>query len=691
MKPSWRWFEAGLFVVGLVLHLYIALSPANSLMKWYSTDDAFYYYKVAMNITSGHGVTFDGINPTNGFHPLWMLICIPVFWLGKFDLILPLRALVLVSAVLSIGTGVLLFRLLKKYISIEISAVLAVVWVFQPFIRWIVVMNGMESTVSAFFIAAFFYSVMHWQDEEITTGKLIKLGLVGGLAILARLDNIFIVMLLGCWFVLKPLGSYVRNLIVSDLAMIFIAVLLSYFIRLRAGLFYQEYSISLSSFLVLAFLLKPLLFYLFGRYQPLKGAPRIRTLVQTLLAVTISSLLIACGQLFLHYFNLVATLPRSATIVGQIIIIDWVGTLLGAWGLQLVIGWLALSSSSDEQDKPWELQSWDVWKSLLLRGFWLYIPIAMLMGIFLLWSHQYAGTFMPVSGQIKHWWAGLPNTVYGSAIKNNRQLFGWNAWELAFSYFTSISGWVRGFFNPRTGRTVVLVVNRLIGISLLILAISHRRAIVNLLLNRMGLFVIFLGLYAHIFYYTSTSYIHTRQWYWVGEMFFTVLLLGVLLEPLRMILERWGGGKWIWNSAMLIIVVAVLYSSIEQNVRHFPYQVQPEKQDAYLSEMRFLEKVTDPDTLIGMTGGGTTAYFINGRTIVNMDGLINSGEYFELLKSGNGALFWDEAGLDYVFGRPYTLLESDPYGKMLTGRLSPLVSFSGRTLYKYGPTGNNNK
>ena len=84
-----------------------------------------------------------------------------------------------------------------------------------------------------------------------------------------------------------------------------------------------------------------------------------------------------------------------------------------------------------------------------------------------------------------------------------------------------------------------------------------------------------------------------------------------------------------------------------------------------------------------MTGGGTTAYFINDRTIVNMDGLINGAEYFELLKNGKGALFWDQMKLDYVYGRPYTLLESDPYAEMLVDRLTPLVSYSGRTLYRY--------
>ena len=42
-------------------------------------DDAYYYFGVARNLAGGHGSTFDGINPTNGYHPLWCWILVPVF------------------------------------------------------------------------------------------------------------------------------------------------------------------------------------------------------------------------------------------------------------------------------------------------------------------------------------------------------------------------------------------------------------------------------------------------------------------------------------------------------------------------------------------------------------------------------------------------------------------------------------
>ncbi|HPD62550.1 MAG TPA: hypothetical protein PLP77_04035, partial [Anaerolineaceae bacterium] len=98
--------QLGIFLLGVSGSIYVAFTPANSMMNWYSNDDAFYYYKVAQNVLSGHGFSFDGINLTNGFHPLWMVICLGVFWLSRFHLLLPLRVLIVISGVLNGLTGV---------------------------------------------------------------------------------------------------------------------------------------------------------------------------------------------------------------------------------------------------------------------------------------------------------------------------------------------------------------------------------------------------------------------------------------------------------------------------------------------------------------------------------------------------------------------------------------------------------
>ena len=46
------WFEAILIVVVMSMSLYAALSDAqNFSLRWFTRDDAYYYFKVAQNIS----------------------------------------------------------------------------------------------------------------------------------------------------------------------------------------------------------------------------------------------------------------------------------------------------------------------------------------------------------------------------------------------------------------------------------------------------------------------------------------------------------------------------------------------------------------------------------------------------------------------------------------------------------------
>ena len=44
-------------------------------------DDAFYYFQIARNLAEGKFSTFDGgITRTNGYHPIWLLLVTPFYW-----------------------------------------------------------------------------------------------------------------------------------------------------------------------------------------------------------------------------------------------------------------------------------------------------------------------------------------------------------------------------------------------------------------------------------------------------------------------------------------------------------------------------------------------------------------------------------------------------------------------------------
>src|SRR5690242_13259931 len=121
-------FEVVLVGLVLLIHLYAALTPADSLMRWFPSDDGFYYFKTAQNITEGHGISFDGLGRDSGFHPLWMALITPLFALARLDLILPLRLLVLLAGVLNAGTAVLLYRLTKRVIPPQAAALVGLFW-----------------------------------------------------------------------------------------------------------------------------------------------------------------------------------------------------------------------------------------------------------------------------------------------------------------------------------------------------------------------------------------------------------------------------------------------------------------------------------------------------------------------------------------------------------------------------------
>lgn len=46
-----------------------------------SSDDAFYYAGIARHMAEGRFSTFDGVTRTNGYHPLWLWLITPIYWL----------------------------------------------------------------------------------------------------------------------------------------------------------------------------------------------------------------------------------------------------------------------------------------------------------------------------------------------------------------------------------------------------------------------------------------------------------------------------------------------------------------------------------------------------------------------------------------------------------------------------------
>ncbi len=75
-------FIAGIFAYGAAFAVYMLIRfDLFNLLRDVNGDDSFYYFQIAYNLAEGKFSTFDGgITRTNGYHPLWMLMITPFYW-----------------------------------------------------------------------------------------------------------------------------------------------------------------------------------------------------------------------------------------------------------------------------------------------------------------------------------------------------------------------------------------------------------------------------------------------------------------------------------------------------------------------------------------------------------------------------------------------------------------------------------
>lgn len=154
-------------------------------------DDASYYLQIAGNVASGRGFTFDGINPTNGFQPLWLLVLIAVHTVVKGTPETLFRASMIVSVGLLSLACLVVHRTLRSLVS-PARALLAAVICAVTFFRWS--SPGMESALLLLALAALF--AYGWRARALASERAagpLVFGLLAGLVLLARLDTIFFI------------------------------------------------------------------------------------------------------------------------------------------------------------------------------------------------------------------------------------------------------------------------------------------------------------------------------------------------------------------------------------------------------------------------------------------------------------------------------------------------------------------
>jgi len=682
------WFETILIVVVMSISLYAALSDAHNLSwRWFTRDDAYYYFKVAQNISEGHGSTFDGINQTNGYHPLWMLVCVPIFALARFDLILPLRVLLLVMSGLSVATAILLYRLIGRIFMPAIGAIAALFWVFSRDVLTTLYQNGLESGIAAFFVVLLVYKLyefeLSWRKSEVSRKQIITLAVIAVLAMFSRLDLVFLAGIVGFWIVFR--GSPLRFFLPFDIASVVILTLLAFILRVGITGYYEYVDVALMM-MALSLVVKIPCAFLFGLYQP-SILRRAGELFKRLILFSITGSAIT-GILMMASLQLGLVQGSFSRLT---ILID-LGLTFLFFGMSrfLFIG-LRTSPllSSDRQEKPLDTLR-NHWKKWLGEGALYYGIVLGTLGIYMVWSKIAFGTTSPVSGQIKQWWASLPGRAYGGSSRDILSFFGLsyitdeNAWRPVSRI---VGGWAERMWEilPIVDVWRYLLLLTVFAIIFYLLLLTNRKK-GKVAIAQMSLIPLLSSAWLQILYYSMLGYAAHKEWYWVSQLVITVLTFSLIFGILYSLIRRLPYRQWVAWGLVAYAGISMGISFWQQIRSMMPYNHW--SADApYMDIVPLLEKHTEPGSLIGLTGGGNVGYFIQDRTVLNMDGLINSYPYFQALQAHQGGEYLYNIGLDYVLANP-VILDQQPYKGQFNEYLEPQdIFYGGKQLMHYRAPG----
>ncbi|MBI1795366.1 MAG: hypothetical protein HYR70_14410 [Chloroflexi bacterium] len=682
------WFEILLVIVFMTIQFYAAFSDANNFPStWFIRDDAYYYFKVAQNISQGLGSTFDGINQTNGYHPLWMLVTIPVFALARFDLILPLRVLLIVLSGFSLGTAILLYRLISGAVSPPAGMLAAMYWLFSLYIKFVYYKTGLESGIALFFIVLFLYMIykmeIGWRKMRPTLRQIAWLGLVATLATFSRLDLVFFAAVAGIWIVFR--ATPIRYLLPLDILAVIASVLTAFIARLGI-LGYYAVSTSAVIMILAGLVIKIPVFYFYNLYQRPANMKLSKTLQNIILATAISSGILIVLLLAGTALRILPTFSRA------ILLLDALFTL----GFLLLIRAAAYvfrnPGASLEIIPPLD-QLKEHWKDWLTEGSIYYGILGGLLSIYMLWNKLAFGVFSPVSGDIKRWWGTFAINVYGGPAKNLLSFLALNpqtdfsAWE---PFATSLRDWSEKFlyqnqdlaYTPLRQQNFLIIVAVTLIIFCIFLLLRRKQSVRAVI--QTGLIPLLAGSWLQILSYNITGYASLKEWYWLTEQIFSIIITIVLVNIFfDLVLNRWAITRFLMWALVAVYGFTLAFNYWEDTRLQMTYSPPPPG-TPYVQVVPFLESHTQSGDVIGMTGGGNVGYFIRNRTIVNMDGLINSNEYFQALKNGTGSDYLYDKGMRYVFANP-DILSANPYRGQYTNRLQPIIDWGGKDLMRLLP------
>jgi hypothetical protein len=186
-----------LLLIGTALRLFIATRNPLAMQYWPMTDDSHYYFQIAHNLASGNGLKHDSFHTTTGFQPLFLFLIAPLFKLIP-DKLQVINAVLISQAIIGAWGAWLLYRFVRLIAAPSLAVFALAVWaVSAQFL--IVNLNGLETNIALFMLVAtlYYYFLKFRGTHPPSPRHYALLGILCGIAFLARIDLGFLIPVLG--------------------------------------------------------------------------------------------------------------------------------------------------------------------------------------------------------------------------------------------------------------------------------------------------------------------------------------------------------------------------------------------------------------------------------------------------------------------------------------------------------------
>ncbi|MEE9554689.1 MAG: hypothetical protein V3W18_10370 [candidate division Zixibacteria bacterium] len=214
-----------LLSVNFLSRFIILIRPLKYIDGLLIPDDAYLAMTIAKNISNGLGPLY-GFDYTNGFQPLYVFLITPIYAFFPNDLVTPVHLSLFILAMFDTLALLFLFKLVKSSTrSIITPVIISLFWIFNPYVIENS-LNGLETIISVFFIILSLYyfktKIESEMEEKPLAAKGIVLGIILGLAILARIDNTILAFAVMIVFVGNGLKAHIPPRIIANSSVIII-------------------------------------------------------------------------------------------------------------------------------------------------------------------------------------------------------------------------------------------------------------------------------------------------------------------------------------------------------------------------------------------------------------------------------------------------------------------------------------